>query len=152
MLKKTCVGLWFLFFFFLFYLLPAAAIQKQHDLNGFALNVAGDCLLIVAIDQNAEIVRLADITCPIHDERALNDAVEFARSMVMNKKIRIQVMSKDRRGHIIDRVYVGERCLNQELLTDGLAQSRLKDSAATRLSSAHPQMANLPDIGVARKI
>lgn len=125
---------WSLFFYFFVLSLPAIGIQKQHYLDGMVVNVSNDCLLIVSIDHKAEIVRLADIVYPDQDERALQAIVEFTRSMVMDKKIRIHNLGRNARGNILGRVFIDERCLNRELLMTGLVLPRLSDNAAVDIS------------------
>jgi endonuclease YncB( thermonuclease family) len=122
----------------LFFLSPATSLagnQGLSELNGFVVNVTGNGLLVVAFDHQAEIVRLAGIAYPSDPEEQLNDVVEFARAMVMDKDIRVQSLGYDPKGNILGRVFVGNRSLNQALLKAGLVQPLDQDKAPAPIAS-----------------
>jgi endonuclease YncB( thermonuclease family) len=109
-----------------------AGVTHQGDVKGFVVNVSHDCQLIVSIDHQAEIVRLAGIDFSNEDFREKADAREFVRSRVMNKTVRIELMGKDPRGNIFGRIYVKQFCLNEALIQEGLAApAPVKDRASS---------------------
>lgn len=84
--------------------------------------MASDGTLIVSIDHRAEIVRLAGISFPKDGGEGNHDAIALVRAMVLNKTVRIQSLGKDLKGYILGRIYCGDRCLNEVLIQNGLAQ------------------------------
>jgi endonuclease YncB( thermonuclease family) len=107
---------------FLAPILSPAGAHSQAELEGFVVNVTRDGLLIVSINQVAEIVRLAGIDYPQEDEPDPENMINFSRSSVMNKTVRIQRIGTDSRGNILGRVYIENRCLNDDLIHAGLVQ------------------------------
>jgi endonuclease YncB( thermonuclease family) len=114
-------------FLFLVCLVPAVAlagVQKRTEVKGFVVNVSDDCMLIVSIDHEAQVVRLAGIAYPQDQGRHLQDAIEFVRSMVMSKKVLIESLGTDPSGNILGRIHIGAICLNDALIQAGLAQPK----------------------------
>lgn len=99
-----------------------AGAQNQKEVQGFVVNVASDCTLVVSVDHRAELVRLAGITFPNEGRQDNHAAKAFMRAMVLNKTVRIQSLGKDFQGYILGRIYCGNRCLNEALIRNGLAQ------------------------------
>jgi endonuclease YncB( thermonuclease family) len=109
-----------------------AGVRHQEYVKAFVVNVSRDCQLIVSIDHQAEIVRLAGIDFSNEDFRKKEDARDFVRSRVLNKTVRIELLGKDPRGNLFGRIYVKQFCLNEALIHEGLAApAPVKDRAAS---------------------
>ena len=100
-----------------------AGVQERIEVNGYVLNLSSDCLLIVSIDNEAAIVRLAGVAYPEDDRRYFNEAREFVSSMAMSKTVHIEYLGRDRSGIKLGRVHIDNVCLNDALIQAGLAQS-----------------------------
>lgn len=103
--------------------LAFAGFGQKDKVEAFVVNVSDDCQLIVSIDHQAEIVRLAGIDFSKEDARERLDARDFVYSRVMNKTVRIELEGKDVRGNLLGRIYIKEFCLNKALVQAGLAAS-----------------------------
>jgi len=117
-LKNTVVLL-------LLILLPiTAAADTQEDpmLSGMVVNVSYDGSVVVKVDLLAEVFLLYGVQFPDTQDTAWQDARRLCRKMVMNKSVTIEPMGLDRWGRKLGRIYVGDRCLNDELLDKGLAK------------------------------
>lgn len=99
-----------------------AGVQKQTDVKGFVVNVTSDCLLVVSIDHEAEIVRLAGVAYANDQGKPNGGTRDFIRAMVLNKSVRIEELGEDQRGDILGRIYVDKNCLNEALIQAGLAK------------------------------
>jgi hypothetical protein len=114
-------------FLFLVCLMPAVAlagVQKRTEVKGFVVNVSDDCMLIVSIDHEAQVVRLAGIAYPQDQGQELQQVREFVRSMVISKKVLIECLGRDVSGNILGRIHIGAICLNDALIRTGLAQPK----------------------------
>lgn len=100
-----------------------AGAESIKEVQGFVVNVASDATLIVSIDHQAEIVRLAGITFPEDGGEDSHAAIALMRAKVLNKTVRIQSLGKDLKGYLLGRIYCGDSCLNEVLIQEGLAQS-----------------------------
>jgi len=108
-------------------LLPLAAAadtQKTPMVSGVVLNVANDGSVVVKVDQNAEVYLLFGVRFPEPRDSIWPDARRLCRKMVMNKSVTIEPMGHDRWGRMLGRIYVGDLCLNDELLDKGYARSQ----------------------------
>jgi endonuclease YncB( thermonuclease family) len=98
-----------------------AGVEEHTEMKGFVLNVSSDCLLIVSIDNEGTIVRLAGVAYLEDKDRDLKDAREFVSSMAMSKPVWIEYLGRDRSGILLGRVYIDNVCLNDALIQAGLA-------------------------------
>lgn len=92
------------------------------DLHGQVVNVYDGSTLIVSIDRRAEIFGLAGIVCPETEQRFWLEAKDFTSDMVMGKIIRIVPLGTNRHGRNMAIIYLGTKCLNEELLRAGYAR------------------------------
>jgi endonuclease YncB( thermonuclease family) len=99
-----------------------AGVGQIAGLRGFVVNVSDDCRLIVSIDHEAEIIRLAGIDLVDGHFRKKTDARDFVRSRVMAKTVEIELVGKDSRGNLLGKVYIDNSCLNEALIRAGLAR------------------------------
>ena len=75
--------------------------------------------LIVSDEGRALIIQLFGIDCPEKRQPFGLKAKTYTSGLVAGEKIRIIPVDKD--GHLWCKVYVGDKCLNEELLKAGLA-------------------------------
>ncbi len=101
----------------LYWLLPISA----HGWKGEAVRVLdGDTL---HVKQGKEIVkvRLYGVDCPESRQKYGNEATEFARQLLLGKKVRVKTMHTDQYGRTVGLVSVGRKMLNRELVRAGYA-------------------------------
>lgn len=120
MLKRILIISFLLYFF---PVLSHAGVQNCIEVKGFVVNVSSDGLLVVSIDHQAKIVRLAGVAYQIVNKIVDSDVRDFERKMVLNKKVRICCLGKDQLGNILGRVYFNDSCLNEALVQAGLAKA-----------------------------
>ncbi len=81
----------------------------------------GDTIVVLA-DGNRQIkVRLEGIDCPEGNQDFGRRAKEFTAAFCFGKEVRIEKTGIDRYGRTLAWVYVGDHCLNKELLKAGMA-------------------------------
>ncbi len=68
-----------------------------------------------------QTVRLLDIDCPEKKQAFGQKAKQFTSDFCFGKTVRIEAGGKDRYGRILGTVYVGNKCLNEALVSGGLA-------------------------------
>jgi micrococcal nuclease len=115
-------------------LLPlAAAADTDQDpmVSGVVLNVSYDGSVVVKVDIRAEVFLLYGVRFPEPQDSIWQEARRLCRKMVMNKSVTIEPMGHDRWGRKLGRIYVGDLCLNDELLDKGYArpQASLEQAA-----------------------
>lgn len=82
----------------------------------------GDTLSFIPDGDSREVrVRLHGVDAPEKGQAFADEARQWLRSQAQGKQIRLQVKDMDQYGRYVARVYVGECCLNSEILQQGLA-------------------------------
>jgi micrococcal nuclease len=102
----------------------AADTEQDSMVSGVVLNVAYDGSVVVKVDHNAEVFLLFGVQFPEPQDSIWQDARRLCRKMVMNKSVTIEPMGYDRWGRKLGRIYVGDLCLNDELLEKGYAEAQ----------------------------
>ena len=110
-IKKTFIVL------ILLILYPATSLAW----SGKCVAVTDGDTIKVMHDGKAEKIRLYGIDCPEKAQSYGKKAKWFASDLVYKKIVEVKPTAKDRYGRTIAWVYVGEKCLNRELLKAGLA-------------------------------
>jgi len=87
--------------------------------DAIVVNVVDGDTLVVSEDGLAKIVRLYGIDCPEQGQPFGSRARDFTRHMVSGKRIRVFPIDASR--YIESKVYVQDKCLNEELLKAGYA-------------------------------
>jgi micrococcal nuclease len=77
--------------------------------------------LIVSRAGEAMIIALAGIDCPEKDQRFGLEAKEFTSGLAHGKKVTVIPLGAGRYARLTYRVYIGDTCLNEELLKAGYA-------------------------------
>lgn len=103
-----------------FFLLFGVEVDAA-TIKGTCIKVAdGDTLHIRAVRRILEI-RLAGADCPEEGQDYYQEAKEFTTSLVLKKKVAIEVGSFEGEKQLIGRVYVGGTDLSLALVDQGLA-------------------------------
>lgn len=81
----------------------------------------GDTITVLT-DNNQQIrIRLDGIDCPESGQPFGNRARELTAKLVAGKEVRIEKSGEDRYGRTLGYVWIGDKCVNHELLKAGLA-------------------------------
>jgi len=80
----------------------------------------GDTIKVLKDGKQVKI-RLAAIDCPEKGQPYSNKAKQFTADLVAGKTVKVWQTATDRYGRIVGFVFVGDKNLNKELLTAGLA-------------------------------
>jgi len=103
------------------------ATSAAQTLTGRCIRVAdGDTITILTPAKRQVKVRLACIDCPERRQAFGKRAKQFTSSLVFARRVRVEVVDRDRYGRVIGWVYVvgprgNELCVNEELIKAGLA-------------------------------
>ena len=88
---------------------------------GKVVNVADGDTITVLEDRTQHRIRLYGIDAPERRQDFSNRAKQFASDLVFGKKVRVVKKDIDRYDRIVGIVYVGDVCVNEELVRNGLA-------------------------------
>lgn len=78
--------------------------------------------MIVLTENNEQVkVRLEGIDCPEHNQNFGTKAKQVTSELCFNKKVKIEKSGTDKYGRTLGFVYVGDICVNKELLRLGMA-------------------------------
>jgi len=81
----------------------------------------GDSIVILTREKKQIKIRLEGIDCPELSQDFGQKARQSICDLCFNKNVRIEKSGEDRYGRTLAFVYVGDICLNEELLKQGLA-------------------------------
>ena len=101
----------------LHWLLPGSA----QNWKGEAVKVPDGDTLHVKQGKKVVKVRLYGVDCPESRQKHGNQATEFARQLVLGKKVRVETMHTDQYGRTVGLVSRGRKMLNRELVRAGHA-------------------------------
>ena len=103
------------------------ATSAAETLSGRCIKVAdGDTITILTPAKRQVRVRLACIDCPERRQPFGRRAKQFTSSLVFGRRVRVEVVDRDRYGRAVGWVYVqgpegNELSVNEELIKAGLA-------------------------------
>jgi len=103
------------------------ATSAAETLSGRCIKVAdGDTITILTPAKPQVRVRLACIDCPERRQPFGKRPKQFTSSLVFGRRVRVEVVDRDRYGRAIGWVYAlgpegNELCVNEELIKAGLA-------------------------------
>jgi endonuclease YncB( thermonuclease family) len=82
----------------------------------------GDTIVVLLDGNVQETIRLAHVDCPEKKQAFGMRAKQFASNFCFGKTVKIvETARRDRSGRMIASVYVNKQCLNQALVSNGLA-------------------------------
>ena len=88
---------------------------------GKVVSVADGDTITVLVNQTQHRIRLYGIDAPERRQDFSNRAKQFASDLVFGKQVRVAKKDIDRYGRIVGIVYVGDVCVNEEIVRKGLA-------------------------------
>ncbi|MCI5158954.1 MAG: hypothetical protein D3906_11085 [Candidatus Electrothrix sp. AUS1_2] len=98
-------------------LLPNSA----HGWKGEVVKVLDGDTLQVTQGKEVIKIRLYGVDCPESRQKYGHEATEFARKLVLGKKVRVEAVDTDRYGRTVGLVNAGRKMLNRELVRAGYA-------------------------------
>jgi endonuclease YncB( thermonuclease family) len=114
--------------------------------NGTVISVTdGDTIVVLMADKTSVKIRLEGIDCPEGKQDFGTRAKQATSQLCYGKKVRVEKLGEDRYGRTLARVYVGNLCVNKELLRLGMAWHYKK-------YNKHAKMAKLENKARAAKI
>ncbi|MCI5130875.1 MAG: thermonuclease family protein [Candidatus Electrothrix sp. EH2] len=108
----------FLRWFFCLHWLRPTSVQ---DWKGEAVKVLDGDTLHVKQGKKTVKVRLYGVDCPESRQKYGNQATEFARKLLLGKKVRVETLHTDQYGRTVGLVSIGRKMLNRELVRAGYA-------------------------------
>ena len=94
----------------------------EESLNGEVLKVVdGDTITIITNAQQTKKIRLSEIDTPERDQPWGRQASRALSKKVANKSIVAKVSGVDRYDRVIAEIFVGERNINHEMVSEGHA-------------------------------
>ena len=98
----------------------------------------GDTIKVIKDGKQVK-VRLAAIDCPEKKQPYGQKAKQFTADMVAGKSVKVWETDTDRYGRIVGFVFIGDKNLNKELLSAGLAWHYKKYSSDHELAKLENQ-------------
>jgi len=109
----------------LFYLLITLFLSgisyAQTSIKGQVVSVSDGDTITVLQDSGQHKIRLYGIDSPEKKQDFGQKAKQFTSRMVFKQEVRVVAYDTDRYGRTVGVVYIGEKCLNEELVKNGLA-------------------------------
>jgi len=89
--------------------------------EGKVVGISDGDTIRVMHEGKGERVRLYGVDCPEKGQDFGQKAKMFTSNMVFGKGVEIKAVTQDRYGRTVGFVYLGSRCLNEELIKSGFA-------------------------------
>jgi len=90
--------------------------------HGKVIRISDGDTIVVLTDQRQQVkVRLYGVDTPEKRQAFGKAAKKFTARLVGNKMVEVKPVTQDRYGRTVGIVYVGDKCLNQELVANGYA-------------------------------
>jgi micrococcal nuclease len=100
----------------------ALAAKPHYEITGKVVAIAdGDTLTVLDESKTQHKIRLAGIDAPEKGQAFGTKARESLAAKVFRQTVRVEVIDVDRYRREVGRIYLGERFINLEMVTDGLA-------------------------------
>jgi len=117
-------------------LLPASTFAWSGKCVGIQ---DGDTITVLTEGKRQVRIRLYGIDCPESGQAFGTKAKQYTADMVFKKDVEIKSTDTDRYGRTIAWVYIGEKCVNEEILKAGLAWHYKKYSKERYLADLEDQ-------------
>ena len=95
--------------------------SQAETITGKVVGVAGGDTITVLQNKTQYKIRLWGIDCPEKHQAFGQKAKQFTADMVFGKEVEVHVDTQDRYGRSVGIVYVGETCVNAEIIKAGFA-------------------------------
>lgn len=99
----------------------------------------GDTILIEKLDGKNTTIRLEGVDAPETGQRFAGESKAWLNEQTAGKTVRAEITSRDRYGRTLANLYIGERWLNKELVTSGLAWHLVEYNKDVRLAEAQQE-------------
>ena len=94
----------------------------------------GDTVVLLDSDNNQITLRLAEVDCPESKQAFGKKAKEFTSNEVANKVVSYKIISTDRYGRYIAKIFYGNKYLSEEIIKNGYGWHYKKYSKSKKLS------------------
>jgi endonuclease YncB( thermonuclease family) len=99
-----------------------ALLSISGSLNGRVIGVTSGDTIVVLLDNGKQVkVRLDGIDCPEMNQEYGDKAKQATVALCFKKKVRIEKTGMDIYERTLGFVFVGDSCINKELIRAGLA-------------------------------
>ena len=106
----------------LLHILIISIILSISTFTGKVIRITdGDTIVVLTEDNEQVKIRLEGIDCPENNQDFGTKAKQATSELCFNKKVRIEKSGEDKYGRTLGFVYVGDICVNKELLKQGMA-------------------------------
>ena len=95
--------------------------HAQSSIQGKVIHVADGDTITVLQNSKQYKIRLHGIDTPEKKQNFGHKAKKFTSSMIFNQRVKVITYSTGKYGRTIGVVYLGNQCLNEELVKNGLA-------------------------------
>ena len=103
-------------------LLLTAALADSPIIEGRVISIAdGDTLTLLTLEKEQVKIRLAEIDTPERGQPYASKAQDELSSLVWQQEINVQVVTIDRYGRTVGRIYVGDIDVSAEMVRRGAA-------------------------------
>lgn len=131
-------------YFLMLFGCPVALVESNvlssETFSGKVVGVKDGDTVVVLRDGVAITIRLEHVDCPEKGQPFGNNAKKFASDFCYGKLVRLEHKGKtDRYKRLIAEIYIGKKCLNKELVNNGLAWHFVKYSSNTEYASLEKQ-------------
>lgn len=94
----------------------------------------GDTVVLLDSDNNQITLRLAEVDCPESKQAFGKKAKEFTSNEVGNKVVSYKIISTDRYGRYIAKIFYDNKYLSEEIIKNGYGWHYKKYSKSKKLS------------------
>jgi micrococcal nuclease len=95
--------------------------SKEGTWSGKVIGVSDGDTITILKDRTPIKVRLMGVDAPEKDQPFGTQAKKFTSEQVFGKEVSVRIVTQDIYGRQVAWIYLGARCLNEELLQAGLA-------------------------------
>jgi endonuclease YncB( thermonuclease family) len=117
-----------------------AGCLPQDSFEGRCVKVYdGDTIEVMAGGPRSVRVRLHAIDSPEKGQPFSNVATKRTRELVEGKRVRVEVRDRDQYDRLVARIYIDDRDLSEQLISEGLAWHYTRYSSELALGQAQRQ-------------
>ena len=111
--------------FFALVFLPILFLNRdwvENTISGKVVSVTdGDTITVLDSSNTQHRIRIYGVDCPESHQDYGQKAKQFTSDLVFGKTVEVKVMDTDRYGRTVGIVNVDGKCLNEELVKNGMA-------------------------------
>lgn len=112
-------------FIFIFLIIPVLILNQAwagDTITGKVVSIAdGDTITVLDSGKTQHKIRLYGVDCPEGGQDFGNRAKKFTSNMVFGQTVSVKVTDTDRYGRTVGVVNIDGKCLNEELVKNGMA-------------------------------